>query len=100
LLIPGMPGVPGLPGVAQTAAPAPDSAAGEVEAKTARILAVYGSRLSAEQKQRVRRTVAGHVAMLERIRGEAMPNSAPPATVLKLVRGRRVGTSPRTSPRT
>lgn len=76
-----------VPGMTQTLAPVPVPAAGEVAAKTARILALYGSRLTAEQKQRVQRTVAGHVAMLERIRGEAMPNCAPPATVLRLVRG-------------
>lgn len=75
------------PGVAQTTPPNP--AANEVAAKTARILALYGARLTSAQKERVRRTVAGHVAMLERVRGEVMPNSAPPAAVLKLVREKR-----------
>ena len=59
----------------------------EVDAKVARITALYGSRLSPAQLARVRRTVAGHVAMLERVRGEAMVNSDPPATVLRLAHG-------------
>lgn len=77
------------PGVAQAPAPVPDVGTSEVDAKTARILALYGSRLNSEQKDRVRRTVAAHVAMLERVRGETLPNSAPPAPVLRLVRGKQ-----------
>src|SRR6185437_3717054 len=73
-----------LPPLAQ--APAASNAEGqEVEAKVARILALYGSRLSPEQQQRVRRTVAGHVAMLQAVRSPALVDSEPPAPVLQLV---------------
>ncbi|MGH9480665.1 MAG: hypothetical protein ACRD1L_01120 [Terriglobales bacterium] len=64
-----------------------DPATAEVAAKVARILALYGDRLNPEQRQRLQRTVAGHVAMLGPVRAVTMPNSDPPATVLGLVRG-------------
>lgn len=67
--------------------PPADPAAAEVEAKVARIVALYGDRLSPDQQQRLRRTVAGHVAMLGPVRAVAMQNSDAPATVLSLVRG-------------
>ncbi|MGH9477935.1 MAG: hypothetical protein ACRD1A_01780, partial [Terriglobales bacterium] len=70
-------------------APGADAQTQEVEAKLARVLALYGSRLSAEQKLRLRSTIAGHVRMLESVRAVAMANSDPPATVLGLVRAGR-----------
>jgi hypothetical protein len=78
-----------LPAAAQSAAPAP-AAHSETDATVNRILARYGSRLMAEQRQRLPRIVAGHVAMLEAVRKVEFDNTAPPATVLRLVEGRRV----------
>ncbi|HWG38712.1 MAG TPA: twin-arginine translocation signal domain-containing protein [Terriglobales bacterium] len=75
-----------LPALAQAPATT-DAEAAEVEAKVARILALYGSRMSPEQQRRMRSTVAGHVTMLQAVRAEALVNSEPPATVLRLVNG-------------
>lgn len=82
-----VPALARLPAAAAQAssAPAADSQAQEVEAKLARVLALYGSRLSPEQKQRMRSIIAGHVRMLQPIRAVAMTNADPPATVLGLV---------------
>jgi type IV pilus biogenesis protein CpaD/CtpE len=70
------------------AAPA-RSASAEVDAQLARVLALYGERLTAAQKQRLRGIIAGHVAMLEPVRAVAMRNSDPPQTVLRLVGEKR-----------
>ncbi len=64
------------------------SPAAETQAIVTRIVAHYGDRLSSEQKARLPRLVAGHLAMLEPVRAMAQPNAAPPATVLRLVSGR------------
>jgi type IV pilus biogenesis protein CpaD/CtpE len=79
-----------------TAAPPPPqaTAAGggvpaEVEAQWARVLAIYGERLTAAQKQRLRGIIAGHVAMLQPVRAVAMRNSDPPQTVLRLTGAKR-----------
>jgi type IV pilus biogenesis protein CpaD/CtpE len=76
------------PGQARPAAPAAGAAA-EVEAQLARVLALYGDRLTAAQKQRLRGIIAGHVAMLGPVRAVAMRNSDPPQTVLRLVGEKR-----------
>lgn len=57
----------------------------EVEAKMQHIEATYGSRLSEDQKKRLRGTVTYHVRMLEAIRPVAVANGDAPATVLELV---------------
>jgi len=72
---------------APQAAPAAASPAAEVQAQVNRILALYGARLTPEQRQRLSRIVASHVAMLAPVRAAAMRNSDPPATVLRLVTG-------------
>ncbi|HET9784281.1 MAG TPA: hypothetical protein VFP94_04890 [Terriglobales bacterium] len=77
-----------LPAAAQSA-PAAAAAHSETEATVSRILARYGSRLTAEQRQRLPRIVEGHVAMLETVRKVEFDNSAAPAAVLQLVEGRR-----------
>lgn len=59
----------------------------EVEAKLQHVLAAYGSRLSDEQKKRMRQIITNHVRMLETIRPIAVANGDAPATVLKLIRG-------------
>lgn len=76
-----------VPAVGQSVSPEVPSAS-ETEATVARVLARYGSRLDAAQKARLPRIVSGHIAMLGPIRAIAEPNSAPPAAVLHLVRGR------------
>jgi hypothetical protein len=76
------------PAAAQSA-PAAAAAHSETEATVNRILARYGSRLTAEQRQRLPRIVEGHITMLEAVRKVAFDNTAPPATVLQLVAGRR-----------
>lgn len=57
----------------------------EVEAKMQHIVATYGSRLTEDQKKRLRGTVSYHVRMLEAIRPIATANGDAPATVLELV---------------
>ena len=69
------------------APPAAASPAAEVQAQVNRILALYGARLTPEQRQRLPRIVASHVAMLAPVRAAALRNSDPPATVLRLVAG-------------
>lgn len=76
--------LPAQPSLPQAAAPSPKSTDAEVDAKLARVLALYGDRLAPEQKQRLRRTIAGHVAMLAPVRAVALTNAAPPQTVLRL----------------
>ncbi len=61
----------------------------EVEAQLARVLALYGERLTAAQKARLRGIIAGHIAMLQPVRAVKMRNSDPPQTVLRLVGERR-----------
>lgn len=58
----------------------------EVESKLQHIFATYGSRLNADQKKLMRRTVGYHVRMLEAVRPMPVANGDPPATVLKLVK--------------
>jgi hypothetical protein len=57
----------------------------EVEAKLQHIFATYGSRLSEDQKKRLRRTVTNHVKMLEAIRSLSVDNNDAPATMLELI---------------
>ena len=57
----------------------------EVEAKMQHIVATYGSRLTEDQKKRLRGTVSYHVRMLEAIRPIATANGDAPATVLEIV---------------
>lgn len=63
----------------------------EVEAKLQQILAAYGTRLTEDQKKRIRRTVTNHVRMLEAIRPIAVANGDAPATVLRLLRASEDG---------
>ncbi|MGC1291992.1 MAG: hypothetical protein WA855_12000 [Candidatus Acidiferrales bacterium] len=63
----------------------------EVEAKLQHIFAKYGARFSDDQKKLMRRTVTSHVRMLETIRPIPVANSDAPATVLKLVDDRILG---------
>ncbi|MGH9394962.1 MAG: twin-arginine translocation signal domain-containing protein [Terriglobales bacterium] len=65
--------------------PSPAGEADEVSAKLARVVALYGDRLNPEQRQRMRRTIAGHVSMLQVVRAVPLQNSDPPASVLRLV---------------
>ncbi|HKW89623.1 MAG TPA: hypothetical protein VJN21_12805 [Candidatus Acidoferrales bacterium] len=61
------------------------AAQAEVEAKMQHIVAAFGSRLSEDQKKRLRGTVTYHVRMLEAIRPMAVANGDAPATVLELI---------------
>ncbi|HUX67398.1 MAG TPA: hypothetical protein VMV31_07905 [Terriglobales bacterium] len=81
------------PGATAAQAPAPAAASpeAEVQAQVARILALYGHRLTPAQRQRLPGIVAGHVAMLGPVRAVAMRNSDPPATVLRLVTAGQAG---------
>ncbi len=56
----------------------------ELDAKFNRIVNVYGSRLSPEQKAEVRRQLGDQVKALGSVRGAAIDNSVQPATVLKV----------------
>jgi hypothetical protein len=56
----------------------------EVAAKFADVVRQYGSRLSDEQKSRVRGVLAEHQRMLARVRAFTVENSDPPATGLRL----------------
>ncbi len=76
---------------AQAPAPAAASPEAEVQAQVARILALYGHRLTPAQRQRLPGIVAGHVALLGPVRAVAMRNSDPPATVLRLVTAGQAG---------
>ena len=64
------------------------AAEAELEAKYNRILAVRGTRLSAEQKEEVRRQLTDQVKALDSIRAAAIDNSVQPATVLKIMGGK------------
>ena len=57
----------------------------ELEAKLQHVLITYGSRLSDEQKKRMRQIITNHVRMLEAIRPMAVANGDAPATVLELI---------------
>jgi hypothetical protein len=59
----------------------------EVEAKVQHVIATYGSRLSDDQKKRLRQIISSHVRMLEAVRPIPTANGDAPATVLKLIRG-------------
>lgn len=74
----------------------------EVESKLNHILATYGSRLTDDQKKRMRRIISEHVRMLEVVRPISVGNGDAPATVLKLVERKtqqsaETGTSARSS---
>jgi hypothetical protein len=56
----------------------------EVDAKFANVVRQYGSRLSDEQKTRVRGVLGRHQRMLARVRSFTIENSDPPATGLRL----------------
>lgn len=56
----------------------------ERDAKFNRVVNVYGSRLSAEQKEEVRRQLTDQVKAVQSVRGAAIDNSVQPATVLKV----------------
>jgi hypothetical protein len=56
----------------------------EVDAKFANVVRQYGSRLSDEQKTRVRGVLGRHQRMLARVRAFTIENSDPPATGLRL----------------
>jgi len=56
----------------------------EVDGKFANVVRLYGSRLSDDQKTRVRRVLGRHQRMLARVRAFAVENSDPPATGLRL----------------
>lgn len=56
----------------------------EVDAKYANVLRVYGSRLSDDQKNRVRGVLGRHQRMPARVRAFPIENSDAPATGLRL----------------
>ena len=56
----------------------------EVEARYQRVMQLYGDRLSAEQKTRIRKILAYNERLLEPIRSFALENGDAPATGLKL----------------
>jgi hypothetical protein len=66
----------------QTPLDAADQA--EVDAKFSNVVRQYGSRLSDEQKTRVRGVLGRHQRMLARVRAFTVENSDPPATGLRL----------------
>lgn len=59
----------------------------EIDGKLRHIVALYGDRLSDEQRKLLRDVVTDHVRMLERIRAVQVHNSDPPAAVLRLLGG-------------
>ena len=61
-----------------------DAENGEVEARYAEAIRRYGSRLTDEQKQRIRSILTANERMMERIREFPLDNGDTPATVLKL----------------
>lgn len=63
----------------------------EIDGKLRHIFAVYGDRLSDEQRKKLHGVVADHVRMLERIRAVQVHNPDPPAPVLKLIDGGGAG---------
>jgi hypothetical protein len=56
----------------------------EVDAKFANVVRQYGSRLSDDEKTRVRDVLGRHQRMLARVRSFAVENGDPPATGLRL----------------
>lgn len=61
----------------------PEQAA-EVEAKLANIVRKFGNRLSAEQREHLRRILAYNERMLAGVRAFALQNGDPPASVLRV----------------
>ena len=57
---------------------------GEVDARLAEVVRKYGSRLSDEQKNRVRGVLGRHQRMLARVRAFDVENGDAPATGLRL----------------
>ncbi len=57
----------------------------EIDGKVRHIVALYGDRLSHQQRKMLHGVVTDHVRMLERIRAVQVHNSDPPAAVLKLI---------------
>lgn len=72
---------PEAPGTEKKLSPA---AQAELDAKFNRVVNVYDSRLSPEQKDEVRRQLTDQVKALESLRTAAIDNSVQPATVLKV----------------
>lgn len=70
---------------AAAAAAVPAGAQAEIEAKLRHIFALYGDRLSEQQRRMLRGVVTDHVRMLERVRAVQVHNADPPASVLKLI---------------
>jgi hypothetical protein len=68
----------------------PDAQA-EIDRKLRHIFALYGDRLSDEQRKMLHGVVTDHVRMLDRIRAIKVHNSDPPAAVLKLIDGPSTG---------
>jgi type IV pilus biogenesis protein CpaD/CtpE len=68
----------------QAQAPLDSADQAEVDAKFANVVRQYGSRLSDEQKTRVRGVLGRHQRMLARVRSFTIENSDPPATGLRL----------------
>jgi len=72
------------PAQPQGQAPLDASDQGEVDAKFAEVVRKYGSRLSDEQKTRVRGVLGRHQRMLARVRAFEVENGDAPATGLRL----------------
>lgn len=73
--------------VQAAAAGVPPRAQAEIDGKLRHIFALYGDRLSAKQRQMLRRVVTDQVRMLERVRAVQVHNADPPAAVLRLIDG-------------
>lgn len=56
----------------------------EVDARLANILRKYGTRFTAEQKERLRRILAQNERMMAPVRAFALQNGDPPASVLRI----------------
>ncbi len=65
-------------------APLSEPESAEVEARYTEAMRKYGSRLSEEQKQRIRTILTANERMMSRIREFPLENGDTPATVLKL----------------
>ena len=63
----------------------------EIDGKVRHIVALYGDRLSDQQRKMLRGVVTDQVRMLERIRAIQVHNSDPPAAVLRLLGGGGTG---------
>lgn len=68
----------------------PPEVKAEVDWKVQNVIARWGDRLNDEQKTRMRTIITRHVQMLQSVRKFEITNADAPATVLKLVDGRRV----------